>query len=151
LEPRELNPGSIDLIYSINVLEHTEDDRLVLSMFFDWIKVNGELLVYVPAFPHLYSKFDASIGHYRRYSKLDLEQKVLSAGFEVLSVKYADPVGYFVALLYRIFVNSGRVKKSQLRIFDMFLFPVSQRLQLLTGKLLGKNLVIHAVKLKEDV
>ena len=61
-----------DSILYINVLEHIEDDRAELLSAYRALPVGGFLLLFVPALPQLYSKFDRSVGHFRRYYKKEL-------------------------------------------------------------------------------
>ena len=57
-----------------------------------------------------------------------------------------DPLGYFLALAYRLFFNSGKVNNSQIALFDRFVYPLSRIVSALTGNLFGKNLLAIAVK-----
>ena len=65
---------SYDLIFTSNVLEHIEDDVTILHDLFLHTNDGGQLVVYVPAFQFLYSRLDEKAGHFRRYSKKDLEK-----------------------------------------------------------------------------
>ena len=49
---------SIDLLYTLNVLEHIENDVEVLEACYQKIKPGGYILIYVPAFNVLYSSMD---------------------------------------------------------------------------------------------
>ncbi len=57
-----------DIIYYIDVLEHIEDDAAELRAASRLLARGGRLVVLAPAFPCLYSRFDRSIGHFRRYT-----------------------------------------------------------------------------------
>src|SRR5215469_12165583 len=57
---------SLDLIYTLNVLEHISDDTGTVHSLAAKLKPGGVLFIYVPAFRILYSSFDARIGHLRR-------------------------------------------------------------------------------------
>ena len=59
-------------VYTSNVLEHIQHDVSVLTDIKNKMSVNGKLAIYVPALPILFSDFDTSIGHFRRYSKKEL-------------------------------------------------------------------------------
>ena len=146
IEQDQLLPKSVNLIYTLNVLEHIEDDQGILGLFYNWLDEGGMLLVYVPAIPHLYSKFDASIGHFRRYKKSELKEKLMSAGFETLDIRFIDPLGYFLALAYKLFFNTGQVKSTQIEFFDRFIFPASRVLSFFTKSFFGKNLIAVAIK-----
>ena len=84
--------STFDVIYTCNVLEHIESDQYALSEFFEHLNKGGRLLIYVPAFPFLYSDMDKQIGHYRRYTKADLVKKVESAGFQIKVCFYHDSI-----------------------------------------------------------
>jgi SAM-dependent methyltransferase len=146
IEPENVPAGMVDFLYTLNVLEHIQDDEGTLKRFNLWLRQGGTLFIYVPALPHLYSKFDASIGHFRRYKKRELLEKVERAGFRVKMVRYLDPVGYFVALIYRLFINSGKISQGQLVFFDKYLYPLSMWVSPLTSSLFGKNILLVATK-----
>jgi SAM-dependent methyltransferase len=74
---------TFDLVGMFDVLEHIEDDRGTLDHLFRLIRPDGRLLLTVPAHTSLWSYFDVSSGHYRRYHRADLKSKLAAAGFEV--------------------------------------------------------------------
>lgn len=89
----------VDTITMIDVLEHIEDDVLVLKKIKKLLKTNGRLIVLVPAYQALYGKRDKSIGHFRRYTAGELTQKLEKAGFNVLEKRYWNLMGippYFI-------------------------------------------------------
>jgi SAM-dependent methyltransferase len=59
--------GSVDFIYTVNVLEHIIDDAGTVAELHERLRPGGWLLVYVPAFPILYNSMDRKVGHVRRY------------------------------------------------------------------------------------
>jgi SAM-dependent methyltransferase len=146
IEAKHIQPDSFDFIYSLNTLEHIEDDQSVFDDFFKWLKPGGRLLVYVPALPHLYSRFDAAIGHFRRYKRSEIIEKARAAGFHVEAAKFMDPAGYFLALAYRLFFNSGKLTQRQAVLFDKYLYPLSKVMSPVTSNLFGKNLILTATK-----
>ena len=73
-----------DLLGMFDVLEHIKDDRSVLSQAFEQIKPGGWLLITVPAEPKLWSYFDVASHHVRRYTREELEEKTLQAGFNIV-------------------------------------------------------------------
>src|SRR4030042_777870 len=78
-------PVSIDTILCSNVLEHVEDDDTVLSRFYRFLPQGGRLVLLVPALRILYNTFDRELGHFRRYSKGELEQKLHRSHFKLCS------------------------------------------------------------------
>lgn len=143
----ELPDTAFDYIYSINVLEHIEDDAAVVQEMSTKLTDKGQLFVLVPAFPLLYSAFDQRVDHVRRYRKRELYQLFADNGFVVDWIKYFDFAGFFAGLLYKGWDNSGHIDDKSLIIYDRFVFPVSRWLDRITaGKLLGKNLILLAHK-----
>ena len=134
-------------IYSLNVLEHIEDDDATLALWHRKLAPGGRLLVYVPAFQVLFSSMDRKVGHHRRYRKAGLTEQIQRAGFSLDTVRYADSLGFLAALLYR-FIDSGQgdINPRMLRIYDRWVFPVSRLLDLLCGPLFGKNVYACAIK-----
>lgn len=141
----ELADGTLNVIYSLNVLEHIEMDSDTLLELRQKLVPGGRLVLYVPAFEILYSKFDERIGHYRRYSRHGLKSLMHKTGFDIKSISYFDPIGFFAALAYRVLDNSGKVNTRQIQIFDNYFYPLSRAIQPLTQKFIGKNLLVVAV------
>jgi predicted SAM-dependent methyltransferase len=139
----DVGDHSVDFIYSLNVLEHIENDVDALKLWRTKLKQGGYILIYVPAFNMLYSSFDKSVGHYRRYRKKMLVNKMESAGFYVEKVRYADSLGFFASLVYKwINKGDGKITKSSLIFYDRFVFPFSRLLDFLCCNLLGKNVFV---------
>ena len=138
---------SIDNLYSLNVLEHIEDDQKTLKDIFTKMAPNGKIYLYVPAFQILYCHFDKELGHYRRYSLQELTSKVEKAGFIIKTKQYQDFLGFFAALTFKLIINSSEVDTKSIRIYDRFIFPISRFFDIITfGKFLGKNIEIVAQK-----
>lgn len=144
---QELPDASFDYIYSLNVLEHIEDDEAALRGLHSKLSANGKLLIYVPAFPVLYTSMDAKVGHVRRYTRETLMARVTTAGFQVDRVGYADSIGFFATLVFKLSGNKdGNVSLGALKLYDRAVFPLSRSLDLLTRRWFGKNLLLLAHK-----
>jgi len=135
---------SQEFIYSLNVLEHIEDDAGTLALLFSKLKPGGRCFLYVPAFQVLFSSMDRKIGHYRRYHKSDLLRIAARAGFVIERAEYADSMGFLVTLLYKVIGSKeGNVSPASVRIYDRFVFPVSRALDRMgCSRLFGKNLLV---------
>ena len=141
--------GQFDLIYSSNVLEHIEDDQKTLEQLYQQLKPGGVLTLYLPAFRCLYSDFDAAIGHYRRYEKKELINKLENACFSIEGCEYADSIGFFAWLITKKnhFFQGASNANNQLYAYDRFIFPISNVLDRLGIRhLFGKNLFVTAKK-----
>ncbi len=135
-------PGFDAVIYD-NVLEHIEDDAGEAATIASALNPGGHLLVLVPALSWLYSDFDASIGHYRRYHRPQLRAVLESAGLEIVELRYMDMLGvlpwYLSMVLLKGGLNTGAVK-----LYDRVGIPVSRFLEGLLPPPLGKNLLAVA-------
>jgi SAM-dependent methyltransferase len=143
----ELAPASFDLVYSLNVLEHIMDDVTALAQLHAVLKPNGALLIYVPAFPILYTSMDAKVGHVRRYRRETLAHAAQAAGFTIERMAYVDSLGFFAALFFKLFDRQhGNINRSALKIYDRLVFPVSVLIDYATRRWFGKNLLLVARK-----
>jgi SAM-dependent methyltransferase len=93
--------NSIEAIGLFDVLEHLEDPASLLSEVQRVLKPGGLLLTTVPAHKVLFSDFDKSIGHYRRYSKRDLLESLEMANFSQTSVRFMFSIFVLPAFLLR--------------------------------------------------
>lgn len=140
--------GELDYIYSLNVLEHIEDDAEILRLWYQRLKISGKVFIYVPAFPMLYSAMDKHVGHYRRYRRAELINKAQTAGFTVTECRYADFAGWFASWWLKLCGRTdGSLSPRMVSFYDRIIFPLSRGLDILTGgRLLGKNLILIAEK-----
>ncbi|NDK40045.1 class I SAM-dependent methyltransferase [Pseudoxanthomonas gei] len=141
--------GSVDYIYTLNVLEHIDDDGEALAQIAAALRPGGRLLVYVPAFQVLYSGMDRKVGHVRRYRRLELQSKVAAAGFTGIKARYVDSIGFFAALAYRAMERGegdGGINLRALKFYDRFIFPLSRVTDHLFGLLFGKNVILTSRK-----
>jgi hypothetical protein len=141
-------PNSAEFIYTSNVLKHIKYDVDALVQIKNKMLPGALLAIYVPALPILYSEMDAKVGHYRRYTKKELKQKVLDAGLNIDSCHYNDVLGVPAMLSLKLFGfkgKSGIGSKKSLIIYDRFIYPVSKLLDFLFMKrIIGKNLLLVA-------
>jgi len=137
-------------IFTLDVLEHLEDDRRVLSQFHAALPINGKLYIKVPALQWLYGPVDEASGHFRRYDRNALRAAVESAGFRVLRCEYMNLAG---VLPY--FIKSRILRKRQnfSRTFNVrqirriaALMPWLERLDRALGPPIGLSLICIAEK-----
>jgi len=142
----ESPPRAFGTVYSLNVLEHIEDDAAALRDLHASLAPGGKLVLYVPAFSVLFSSMDVYVGHHRRYERAPLERLVRSADFRVLHSEYVDSVGFAASLVYRLLRRDGTVSPRSVLLYDRLAFPVSRVLDRLTRRLVGKNLLVVATR-----
>jgi SAM-dependent methyltransferase len=78
--------GEFDVVGAFDVLEHIEEDELVLKQLFTATKPGGGIIVTVPQHPWLWSASDEYGEHKRRYRRAELVAKATATGFEVRRV-----------------------------------------------------------------
>jgi len=143
----QLSDGSVDYLYSLNVLEHIQDDQAVAKLWFKKIRPGGQLCIFVPAFQWLFTSMDHHVGHHRRYTRTLLTQVLHNAQFEITQSQYVDSLGVLATLLYKLLdQGNGQVNVRMLKIYDQWVFPLSRLIDQFTGSLAGKNVLVRAIK-----
>jgi SAM-dependent methyltransferase len=143
----EVPDASFDFIFALNVLEHIEDDQTSFCRLAAKLAKGGRLLIYVPAFQCLCTSLDERLRHYRRYRRRDLERLARCAGLTVWKTRYADALGFFAALGFRLFGNkNGHLSSEAVNFYDRYIVPASRCLSILFGRFLGKNVYLIASK-----
>lgn len=146
-EPRcgttvELMPNErFDTALYIDVLEHIEDDRAEIARVCTHLALDGFLIVLVPAHQALYTPFDAAIGHFRRYGMKRL-LAVTADGTVPRCARYLDSVGLLASLGNRVLLREAYPSPGQIRLWDHWMVPFSQRLDSLLGYRCGKSALV---------
>jgi SAM-dependent methyltransferase len=136
-----LDPASrYDAILYVDVLEHIEDDRGELRAASGFLAPGGRLIVLSPAHQWLFSPFDESIGHHRRYSRSSLEA-VVPRELERVCLRYLDSVGVMASGANRALMKQGMPTPGQLRFWDRVLVPLSRMVDPLTFYRVGKSVL----------
>jgi len=140
-----------DLIFSANVLEHISDHLSSVKQMYRSLNDGGQIAIFVPAFPILFSDMDRKVGHVRRYRKNELKKLCTDAGFQIELVFYTDPLGFFGNLLVRIlgwrqgFINLGGEKSTL--FYENYILVFSKLLERFGMRFfLGKNLILIGKK-----
>ena len=143
----QVQDGSFEFIFALNVLEHIEDDLATTQRLAAKLKKHGRLLVYVPAFQCLWTSLDDKLKHYRRYRRVDLTGLVRSTGLSVSKSCYADSLGFFAAWGFKILGNkSGDLSAGAVSLYDGYIVPLSRRLDSVLARWIGKNVYVVASK-----
>ena len=138
---------TFDLVYSLNVLEHIEDDAAAVRSLSRHVRPGGGIFIFVPAFPSLFTSMDRLVGHCRRYTRGSLRPLLEQAGLSVQSCRYGDSLGFFATLAYKYFGDdTGKINRGALKIYDRWVFPISRRLDVIASRVLGKNAMAYAVR-----
>lgn len=136
-------------IYTLDVIEHIQDDAQILKDLYNVLSDNGKILIYVPAFNCLYSAMDKQLGHYRRYKKSTLLPLMKQAGFQIETARYVDSIGFFGSLYFKYFGSKNGIlndNKKSITFYYKYIFPISIVLDKILNPFIGKNLLVIAHK-----
>jgi len=103
-----------DVVGMFDVLEHLDNDDLVLRNIRQALKMGGKAIITVPAHKKLWNYNDVLARHKRRYELKELKNIFLKNGFEIITAKnffvFILPLLYVRAVLNR---NSSSSLKNQ--------------------------------------
>ena len=138
-----------DCFLLMDVIEHIENPQTLIKSLYDSLNENGKILINVPAFQHLYSKFDEDVGHFKRYTKSSFVKELLLIKPKKVKMFYYDFLGYFLSLVSQLlFLVSKKYKKNYKKDFKSkiklwnYLIPISKILDRCAINSLGKSLFI---------
>jgi glycosyltransferase involved in cell wall biosynthesis len=131
----QLRAFAPESVVFLNVLEHIEDDRAVLRNLFAVSPPGCRIVVLVPYNMRLYSEFDKALGHYRRYAKGELEEKIREAGFEVEKQFFFNKIGVWAWYVANTLGGQKSLKPWQLRLYGWLtpLFRVCDKILPMSG------------------
>ncbi|MEN8201256.1 MAG: class I SAM-dependent methyltransferase [Bacteroidota bacterium] len=130
----ELNE-SYDLILSVDVMEHIEDDRTVFQSFYKGLKPGGVLLISTPSDQggsDVHHDHDESFidEHVRDgYGVADIDEKLREAGFSDIhiSFSYGNPgkISWKLSMKYPIQIaNAGKLFLILLPFYYLITYPI---------------------------
>lgn len=89
-------PQIYDWAVMLDVLEHIEKEKCVLTNIRSALKKNGRIIITVPANMKLWSKHDENCMHFRRYDLAQLEKILGDSGY------FVNYISYYNSRLYPI-------------------------------------------------
>lgn len=91
-----------DVFTMFDVLEHVSNDQQALIDLYNSMKLNGKLILTVPAYQSLFSTHDEIFHHYRRYNIREILDKSNMAGFKIQHYTYFNTLLFPIAYTSRI-------------------------------------------------
>ncbi len=131
---------SYDTIFLLNVLEHIKDDYKAIENSSFLLKPEGKLIILIPAHAFLFSKMDEQLGHYRRYSRKTILQKVYQPNFLMKRLIYFNALG-IIAWLYGKILGLKKLPSTEISFFDKLVSGAKVLDKLLFNKV-GLSLII---------
>lgn len=80
--------NKIDTVIALNVLEHIKDDVFALQNIYGSLNNGRRLILLVPAHKPLFNVIDTAVGHYRRYNRKELIEKIKNTPFKIKTMFY---------------------------------------------------------------
>ena len=144
--PPEHLVGSFQTVIGINVLEHVEDDEKALFHLGNVLKPSGRLLLLVPAKKWAYTDLDRQLGHFRRYEKKELAEKLAKASFQIEKLYFFNIIGLMSWIIRDKLQRSGGLRPYQISSFDIIV-PVLKRIESKISMPVGISLIAIAQKI----
>lgn len=136
----DLDEEAFDTVLYIDVLEHIEDDVGEVNEVLRLLRPGGNLIILAPAHQWLFSEFDMSIGHFRRYNKSTL-LATIGDRLQPVRLHYLDSAGVALSIANRLFLKQSLPTKKQVAFWDKFIVPISRVTDRLTAYHFGKSLL----------
>lgn len=137
---------SFDSVIYVNVLEHIADDEVELDAIHRALSDHGRVFLFVPALSWLYGAFDERVGHLRRYTKSELEEKLRRAGFQTIFSTYFDLAGIAPWWIKYRLLKSTTMQPGGVRFYDRYIVPAARRFESVIHPPIGKNVIVVAEK-----
>lgn len=129
-----------DTFIYIDVLEHIEDDQAELREAAARLGPGGRLIVLSPAFNFLFSPFDRSIGHYRRYDKR-MYRALTPVGCTLEKMLYLDSIGVLTSLMNRMILSQSMPTVGQILFWDRRIIPITKWIDPVSFHSFGRSLL----------
>lgn len=135
-----------DTVMCLNVLEHIEEDVEVLEKSFSLLKrQRGRLILLVPAFKALYGRMDRLGGHFRRYNKKELVEKLKGTGFHIERMFYFNSLGVAAWPLSNLLIKPKGINDSSISLsflfYDRVVVPILDKIEGLAEPLFGQSII----------
>jgi len=117
--PEDFAPfeGQADTVICLNVVEHVADDVVAMRNIASALAPGGAAIVLVPQDQRIYGTLDKVLGHYRRYSELEVRKLMEATGLVVERV-----VQFNRATRFPWWFNGRILKREHFGRFQLWMF-----------------------------
>jgi hypothetical protein len=130
-----------------------QDDLKALNNFHKILHGAGNLVLILPAFQCLYSKWDKSVGHFRRYEFKEIKEKLTAANFSLQVNFYMNILGFFAWFINGRILgntpNTGYLIEEQAVFFDRYIVKGLRKIERLLRPSFGQSLIVIASPLRD--
>lgn len=156
-EKFNLKEKKFDLITVCDLAEHLKNDIDFFKRLYSYLNTGGKLFVSVPAGKFLYGIRDKKYGHYRRYYRNEIIEKITQAGFSILRCHYWNTIGVFPYFISEKFFKRELIGPARHQLGNFFHQVLNRLLYfwlLLESKIsflpFGLSLIVLANKDSQD-
>jgi SAM-dependent methyltransferase len=115
----ELKKYKIDTLISMNTFEHIKDDQQAFDNTYEILENGGRFILVVPAMKFLYSVLDYAGGHYRRYTKADINLKLTKSGYEINKLFYMNLPGAIGWYLFHVLTKKQIYSPESFNLYNL--------------------------------
>lgn len=144
----------IDTILCINVLEHIANTAAAVHNLMRILQPGGHLLLFVPAFPALYSEMDRLAGHVMRYRKQDIQQLFADQPARIVRLGYFNAIGGVGWWVNQYFPHKNLDSQAinrQIEFFDRYVVPIAKRVDYVTHAFFGQSVIAVIQKVEKKL
>lgn len=135
--------SSFSAAVAVNVLEHIEDDVGALAALRRLVRPGGNVVLFVPAFSFAMSQFDREIGHYRRYTKRVMLDRLDAASLSPPRVlRYVNAPGLVAWYVGMRLLRRTPQRSSLLDAWDRAIVPLTSRIEQRLSPPFGQSLFV---------
>jgi len=108
-----LPDASVNYLTALDVVEHIEDDVTAVQGFHRVLKPDGVAVITVPASMLLWSDWDVSMHHFRRYDRKGLLALFPKSDWEILHINYTNSLAFLPSLIVRKWRSRKPIKPEE--------------------------------------
>lgn len=139
--------GIFDTVIALNVVEHIQNEAVVLANVKGLLKQGGKIIMLVPAFNSLYNLLDIELGHYRRYNKKSIHTLFRKPDWELNDTRYFNTPGIFGWWLHGTVLKRKLITSSSLTAYNK-LVPVFRLADKIFSSFFGLSIIAVATVYK---
>jgi len=107
-----------------------EDDKNFFRKILSLLKKKGVLFLLVPSHKFLYSNFDKAAGHFKRYSKNEMNSLDITPDIQLTNQYYFNMIGALGYWVVYKALKSGNINdtEGEIGMFDKYVVPFSKKI-----------------------